>query len=689
MTKPSADIQLLRRFSSLAGKVGAKGVFPRPDGSLLFVFSSREGRAELLWFPENASGRHSFRDIPGSWEYRGIEPQSAEDLIKKIAGIADSGTYSFLAFRSGADRPVELNRWFVKNHLTDFFEEGRTCWGEFVFRGIEEGGAGAIAMIFVSPGPHVVFEICAADERSHDGGWTCTGPLAVRISEDTRPENGSRKFSQRIEDYLFFALARSFAPDQAILRKKDAAPDAGEEKDWQSSPYEVEIGSFDAREEAPENCFFGLKRDVGEGDAIFSLMDEREGLALIIYGHRACRMVPNIDLVDFAHLQSSRFAPLSLRGPQKPVGNAEAKEIDVIVGNETAFRECLRRAADDPATRAISVFSHCLSDFIGLDLDGIVREVLGDRDIPVIRWKSTPTIEREPFSHFWEQLFKLARPEVLREKGLVNLVGFMPRDSRGMGEMRRDLERLGLTMNSALVPSMRFDDIERFFEAEITVLKADKLTSTEFEGVIANYPQMKILIPEAPFGPDRSIRFYEEILEQTSVAPEIAPKDLWSPFIETWNRLSDRASAHEAALVVDPVTVENLFNPYLFYGLPLAPLLREMGFRVRLFALPVSDKKDLDVFLPRLEDHFEALLPGDGGLEIEALPEPERLPEILKQGEFSLVFTEYPPDTRVVTAGKAPFHPRDFEMGFEGAVRSLRRLLRYAETRFFDAMDGE
>ena len=45
-----------------------------------------------------------------------------------------------------------------------------------------------------------------------------------------------------------------------------------------------------------------------------------------------------------------------------------------------------------------------------------------------------------------------------------------------------------------------------------------------------------------------------------------------------------------------------------------------------------------------------------------------------------LCFTEFPPDRRVLEAGLMFFQPRDFEPGLAGAVRSITRLVRLAES---------
>jgi hypothetical protein len=62
---------------------------------------------------------------------------------------------------------------------------------------------------------------------------------------------------------------------------------------------------------------------------------------------------------------------------------------------------------------------------------------------------------------------------------------------------------------------------------------------------------------------------------------------------------------------------------------------------------------------------------------------PEDLTRLLKEGEFRAVYSDIFFDWRISAAGKARFSSKDFEMGLEGALRSLRRLLAVCRLPFY------
>ena len=71
------------------------------------------------------------------------------------------------------------------------------------------------------------------------------------------------------------------------------------------------------------------------------------------------------------------------------------------------------------------------------------------------------------------------------------------------------------------------------------------------------------------------------------------------------------------------------------------------------------------------------------------VPRDEPLSDLLERTDASLVFTDFPPDARIWGAGKHSFHVRDFEMGFRGSLRSMARLVRRCEGRYFAAFSPD
>jgi len=124
--------------------------------------------------------------------------------------------------------------------------------------------------------------------------------------------------------------------------------------------------------------------------------------------------------------------------------------------------------------------------------------------------------------------------------------------------------------------------------------------------------------------------------------------------------------------VADAGEVERFFAPEKLHGFSLAPLLEEMGFGLD-FLLRGENFEEKEIFqkLERKEHR------------IFLFSEPQHLERLLQEGSFHLVYTEIFYDRRITRAGKTPLHLEWIELGFEGAIRSIEKLLHGAEWNFY------
>jgi len=113
--------------------------------------------------------------------------------------------------------------------------------------------------------------------------------------------------------------------------------------------------------------------------------------------------------------------------------------------------------------------------------------------------------------------------------------------------------------------------------------------------------------------------------------------------------------------------VDRVRDAHLQWGVPLAPVIEEMGFEVRVAAAGPG----------------ETAVPG-----VDRVRSAAELAEWFRDSRIAAAYTEYACDARLVDAGLAPFGPDIFEMGFAGAVRTLDRLLRRCRMSFFRTRAG-
>ena len=144
-----------------------------------------------------------------------------------------------------------------------------------------------------------------------------------------------------------------------------------------------------------------------------------------------------------------------------------------------------------------------------------------------------------------------------------------------------------------------------------------------------------------------------------------------------WDRLVERARRHTLAFVVDEADLDRLVDPQRLYGFELLPLIEEMGFSLRVM-VRTDDATD-----PPGRARLSGCLQDPGRLVVQEFSAPAQLADLLAAGDFDAVYSEVFYDTRISRAGKAQFNLSMIEMGWEGALRSLERLVRVCEWTFY------
>lgn len=139
-----------------------------------------------------------------------------------------------------------------------------------------------------------------------------------------------------------------------------------------------------------------------------------------------------------------------------------------------------------------------------------------------------------------------------------------------------------------------------------------------------------------------------------------------SAFLPAWETRRAEASAYRLAFVVSARTLPGLFALRFGQGAPLLPHVLEMGFGVDLLYFGSGPAP--------------AAPPGT---RLSVFRTPAELARALREGEFSAVYSDVYFDDRVTRAGKSRFSSRFFEMGLEGALRGIDRVLAACRTPFY------
>ena len=693
----SETVQLRDLFTALAQDVGALDAYPAPDGSLLLQFATGDhtsaekpgggkhgtGRdAVLAWHPTAAGGRHVHPDLDGSFSCRGLTKNKLARTMQRLAEASDAQRVRRLRPFSlcEGDDPVTLGPRLLEGPLGDYLEEGVTCWGPLVFRRARSLGPAALRLEFEDASSRVVFELLAAemDATGH------AGPVEVQPIEDDRPDSMRRGPGGAVGDYVSYAISRVFAGGRALKRMATVVASQG------SDGEDVEVPVSDPRDESPQDAFFIDAKTRGQGtfEAASTLLDSDPGVAVVMFSHPFClSKMAFVDRDDVAGAMWHRFSALPLTTQHvERISAPDIGELDLVMGEEDKFRAPLREAMARPGTRLVAVLATCVTELIGLDLDGITKQALGDRRVPIVFWHARPHAGSS-MSELWTRLLVLADRDVSTIPGTVNLLGLVHDKSDTAAELRAALADVGVRAGALLGPGFHTEAAERFLEAECTMVSTDPLVRAEFDGLREMFPEMPFHDIPPPFGPAGTRAFLERVAGQTTAgSPGAAALDAaWAPYGRAWESLRRRAAVHGAALVVRPSDAHYLGGTGSLYGLDPLALLREVGFRVHVACIP-GPEGDPEETAKRLGALVAEAFPGDDGVVVQVPRWGGSVVQVLRSLPISLAFSEFTPDRRILDAGLAAFHPRDFEMGFAGAVRTARRLVRLAEGGFATAL---
>jgi hypothetical protein len=261
----------------------------------------------------------------------------------------------------------------------------------------------------------------------------------------------------------------------------------------------------------------------------------------------------------------------------------------------------------------------------------------------------------------WEPEFQ----EATERAGRINLVGYP--DVAGMDRLVGLLEELGVVVNARLVPAVKLADLRRYTWAELQVLFDSQLYRTTFEQLLGDV-DIRSLRPSAPFGVAGSRAWLEAVSSALGKQEGLEElwRQAWEPLAERWTRLCAGARAERLGFVVDRRSATGLLSPNQGSGVPVLALLEEMGFALE-FLCWAGEGDDWQDALPGARRAFADAAELEAGLRASAA---------------TAFYSELTFDRRLSRTGKARFSVADFELGLEGALVTLERLLHLCRTPF-------
>lgn len=231
---------------------------------------------------------------------------------------------------------------------------------------------------------------------------------------------------------------------------------------------------------------------------------------------------------------------------------------------------------------------------------------------------------------------------------------------------------LGLTANVSLYPEVDLSALKDLHKAGLQIFceRASDLGDTVHE--MLGEGRRTVLTVPAAYGVAGTRACLSAIAAAAGKSAEF--EKAWAKrldaFLPRWEERRREAATRRLAFVVSEATLPGLSGLRFGQGAPVLRMAAEMGFGIDLLYFAADGKAPAP----------EALPPG---ARVRPFLTPAELARALREGEFHAVYSDVYFDDRVSRAGKSRFSSRFFEMGLEGARRSLERVLAACRNPFF------
>jgi hypothetical protein len=145
-----------------------------------------------------------------------------------------------------------------------------------------------------------------------------------------------------------------------------------------------------------------------------------------------------------------------------------------------------------------------------------------------------------------------------------------------------------------------------------------------------------------------------------------------------WNKLVKEAKKYRLGFVADALQMELLMKPEIFTVIPLLRVVEEMGFGIDLLIYDDSEGSS-GVNFPGIRN----ILRYPEALRIRKFDSVESLHALLRDDSTHAVFSNVFFDKRLTRNGTGQFSFSTFEMGLQGAVRTMERLVTICRLPFY------
>lgn len=365
--------------------------------------------------------------------------------------------------------------------------------------------------------------------------------------------------------------------------------------------------------------------------------------------------------------------------------STDLDDFDIVMGNEEKLQRAVELAVAGPKPRIVSLHKACLPRVTGDDVERPLRLARSTAQVEVLSQsmghthdRSLYAEEREYGSEETQVLKRLLLPPVggraaaMQGAARFDFVGYP--DGADTEELALLLEDAGATINSILLPDVDVRVCLATPQPNLQVRFPNDYYQSAYD-VVFDHLAPQVVTPAPPFGLAATEAWLREVAsglrlgEASTNAALARARDRIRP---RWDVLAELSRDFRVGFVVDERVLPRLNDPTLSFGLSIPTMLREMG--MSMVALCYAPDGDIR-YAHHALDAYE--------IELRPFADEVGMHALLRDGEFRAVYSDRTFERRLTRHGKTHFGFADFEMGFQGALRTFERLVRVCSLPFF------
>ncbi len=629
------------------------------DGSLRVQLEDDQGPLEVAWVEQSDDGVIE--------EARGVVVRAegpsdrvrlaARHVARRLARLQRGDPPHLLQFRNRNPQRLIWDTRLFGHLCPEMLVRGRTRY--FAYRLAEvDAFEGYLNLTFSSRRQTVRLRLQLGDLGGAEPLQTW-GPVSLVILEDDRDEEQRGDPEHQVEQFVGYLLSRNLPP-RFSLSFAHMDPPAG------YLP--------------PDHGVDFLRPTNLDDSAFFEMLLATGGqVALVFSCDRECFNL--FSLVGGARERWTTTAPWYVppaAGLLDHVLSLNLTTRATLMGDDRLDACLTALARRDPAPELVVLVDSCLSKLVGADVDGPAGRFARSSAVPLVRYdiRLTQSPPMGPLREFWRDLASALDAtgddagEV--EPGGVAFVGLHPGAEE---ELFATLEAMGLRPSGNLFPRL---DLGAFCAARrARSVVASSWTYLDDMGLLEALPPAARL--PLPYGVEGTAAWLEAVARAAAPGAEHdLPADEFEAAAEELTRQRERTGEARVGIFARSRDVVAQLSPEKRFGVPLLPLLRELGLGVDLNLYAAADEEpDAGGLLTALD------LDAARGDSVHLYRDRAELPELLAAGDYPVVYTETFRDERITAAGKTPLSPAQLHPGLVGAVRTARTLRSLVASRFY------